>query len=90
VSSSAVAPASKGEHADSFQTSLDEEEQLRKAGVILDYKLPEDKFPPNNRTLENFFRGAWTYHIHNQVSCNENEILSQILVPITIPNETLS
>lgn len=22
----------------------------------------------NNRTLQNFFRGAWAYHIHNQVS----------------------
>ena len=32
-----------------------------------EYKLEEDKYPPTNRTLENFFRGAWTYHIHNQV-----------------------
>ncbi|KAI5849854.1 hypothetical protein BZA05DRAFT_78719 [Tricharina praecox] len=31
-----------------------------------DYRAVEDKYPPNNRTLENFFRGAWTYHIHNQ------------------------
>ncbi|TGZ84449.1 hypothetical protein EX30DRAFT_301208 [Ascodesmis nigricans] len=30
------------------------------------YVLSEDQYPPNNRTLENFFRGAWTYHIHNQ------------------------
>ncbi|CAZ79547.1 unnamed protein product [Tuber melanosporum] len=30
------------------------------------YTLKEDKYPPNNRTLENFFRGAWSYHIHNQ------------------------
>lgn len=22
---------------------------------------------PNNRTMENFFRGSWAYHIHNQV-----------------------
>lgn len=36
---------------------------LRKA----EYKIEEDKYPPTNRTLENFFRGAWTYHIHNQV-----------------------
>jgi hypothetical protein len=56
------------EHPDSFQATLDEEAELRKAGVITDYVLAEDKFPPNNRTLENFFRGAWTYHIHNQVS----------------------
>jgi len=30
--------------------------------------MEEDNYPPTNRTLENFFRGAWTYHIHNQVS----------------------
>ena len=34
----------------------------------LGYVLEEDRYPPNNRTLENFFRGAFTYHIHNQVS----------------------
>jgi hypothetical protein len=32
-----------------------------------EYKLEEDHYPPTNRTLENFFRGAWTYHVHNQV-----------------------
>lgn len=32
------------------------------------YSLKDDKYPPNNRTLENFFRGAWSYHIHNQWS----------------------
>lgn len=58
----------KETHADSFQPTLDEEAELRKAGVVTDYILAEDKFPPNNRTLENFFRGSWTYHIHNQVS----------------------
>lgn len=30
------------------------------------YIIEEDNYPPSNRTLENFFRGAWTYHIHNQ------------------------
>lgn len=68
VPSSAAAPTPKVEHADSFQATLDEEVELRKAGVVSDYILSEDKFAPNNRTLENFFRGAWTYHIHNQVS----------------------
>jgi hypothetical protein len=34
-----------------------------------EYKIEEDNYPPTNRTLENFFRGAWTYHIHNQVGC---------------------
>lgn len=65
---SASAPTPKTDHADSFVATLDEETELRKAGVVSDYILAEDKFPPNNRTLENFFRGAWTYHIHNQVS----------------------
>lgn len=27
-----------------------------------------DWAPPTNRSMENFFRGAWAYHIHNQVS----------------------
>ncbi|KAF9729446.1 hypothetical protein PMIN06_005842 [Paraphaeosphaeria minitans] len=66
VPASAAAPSSKPEHVDSFQATLDEEVELRRAGVVADYLLVEDKFPPNNRTLENFFRGAWTYHIHNQ------------------------
>ena len=77
---SAAAPTpdhtNKAEHPDSFQATLDEEVELRKAGVVSDYVLAEDKFPPNNRTLENFFRGAWTYHIHNQVcvllSCSDS------------------
>ena len=34
------------------------------------YNLDDDKYPPNNRTMENFFRGAWSYHIHNQASCH--------------------
>ncbi|KAF1997315.1 hypothetical protein P154DRAFT_606646 [Amniculicola lignicola CBS 123094] len=68
VPASAAAPTPKGDHSDSFQATLDEETELRKAGVVADYVLSVDKFAPNNRTLENFFRGAWTYHIHNQPS----------------------
>ena len=26
-----------------------------------------ETWPPTNRTMANFFRGAWAYHIHNQV-----------------------
>ena len=55
-----------GEPISSFSTTSQEEDILSKAGVIADYDLSQDNFPPNNRTLENFFRGAWTYHIHNQ------------------------
>lgn len=29
--------------------------------------LTEGTWPPTNRSLEHFFRGAWAYHIHNQV-----------------------
>jgi hypothetical protein len=54
------------EPTDSFAPTSDEEAELRNAGVIAEYELEQDKYPPNNRTLENFFRGAWTYHIHNQ------------------------
>jgi hypothetical protein len=32
-----------------------------------EYKIEEDRYPPTNRTMENFFKGAWTYHVHNQV-----------------------
>jgi hypothetical protein len=33
-----------------------------------EYHVEEDNFPPTNRTLEHFFRGAYAYHVHNQVS----------------------
>ena len=36
--------------------------------IKAEYKIEEDNYAPTNRTLENFFRGAWTYHVHNQVS----------------------
>lgn len=45
-----------------------EEKRLRAAGAVQEYILEQDPYPPTNRTLENFFRGAWTYHIHNKVS----------------------
>lgn len=38
----------------------------RDALAKAEYRIEEDNYPPTNRTLENFFRGAWTYHIHNQ------------------------
>ncbi|KAI9884081.1 MAG: hypothetical protein M1823_004130 [Watsoniomyces obsoletus] len=43
-----------------------DESRLRLEGAILDYRLDDDPFPPTNRSMEHFFRGAWTYHIHNQ------------------------
>lgn len=52
----------------SFTASDEEVEALKRAGVVKEYIPEEDQYPPNNRTMENFFRGAWTYHIHNQVS----------------------
>ncbi|KAL1615252.1 hypothetical protein SLS54_009183 [Diplodia seriata] len=62
---------------DSFTTTSAEEKQLREKGVVAEYVFEEDKFPPNNRTLENFFKGAWTYHIHNQVSLTTEMGLAQ-------------
>ena len=56
------------ESTNSFTATSDEEAELRGAGAISDYSIDEDKFPPNNRTLEHFFKGAWSYHVHNQVS----------------------
>ena len=53
---------------DSFEMTSEEEAELRRAGIVKEYVLGEDKYPANNRTLENFFRGAWTYHVHNQWS----------------------
>ena len=56
-----------GEPLESFTATEAELAALRETGAVAEYKLEEDKYPPNNRTLENFFRGAWTYHVHNQV-----------------------
>lgn len=47
-----------------LQTATYDRDALSKA----EYKIEEDHYPPTNRTMENFFRGAWTYHVHNQVS----------------------
>jgi len=58
--------APPAEPTDSFHATSAEEAELRNAGAIAEYIPEQDKYPPNNRTMENFFRGAWTYHIHNQ------------------------
>jgi hypothetical protein len=31
-----------------------------------EYDISTDLYPPNNRTMEHFFKGAFSYHIHNQ------------------------
>lgn len=51
---------------DSFIATDDEVSALASSGAVKQYVLEHDKYPPSNRTLENFFRGAWTYHVHNQ------------------------
>lgn len=51
---------------DSFTTTPSELSSLTASGAVKEYRVSEDKYPPSNRTLENFFRGAYTYHIHNQ------------------------
>ncbi|KAI9769145.1 MAG: hypothetical protein M1840_004496 [Geoglossum simile] len=57
-------PAAEVSH--SFSTTSQEIDELREAGLVADYMIEEDYYPPNNRTLQNFFRGSWSYHIHNQ------------------------
>lgn len=64
------------ESTNSFAPTSQEEKELRKAGAIADYQLEEDKYPPNNRTLQNFYRGAWSYHVHNQVCHNAQRFQS--------------
>ncbi|KAF2396982.1 hypothetical protein EJ06DRAFT_482648 [Trichodelitschia bisporula] len=58
--------APEPEPTDSFAATSAEEAELRRAGAIGEYVVSEDKFPANNRTLENFYRGSWSYHVHNQ------------------------
>jgi Glycosyltransferase sugar-binding region containing DXD motif len=67
------------ESTNSFTATSAEEAELRGAGAIDEYRLEEDKFPPNNRTMEHFFKGAWSYHVHNQVidSLGANMSLSE-------------
>lgn len=35
--------------------------------LVGDFGSQHWDLPPTNRTMENFFHGAWAYHIHNQV-----------------------
>ncbi|KAF3936702.1 hypothetical protein ABW19_dt0200656 [Dactylella cylindrospora] len=41
-------------------------EERAPIGFAEGYDIDKDPYPPNNRTLENFFRGGYAYHIHNQ------------------------
>jgi len=52
------------ERSEEVKTLTYDRETLSKA----EYKVEEDNYPATNRTMENFFKGAWTYHVHNQVS----------------------
>ena len=58
-----------------LQPAVYDRDALSKA----EYKIEEDHYPPTNRTMENFFRGAWTYHVHNQV-CFEMMDMDRIRV----------
>nr|POE64913.1 hypothetical protein CFP56_65871 [Quercus suber] len=65
-SDSSVSVLEAGDPLHSVAATDAEIDALRRVGVVLDYDEDHDKFPPTNRTMEHFFRGAWTYHIHNQ------------------------
>ena len=57
------------------QTATYDRDALSKA----EYKIEEDNYPPTNRTMENFFQGAWTYHVHNQVSTLSSILCDELL-----------
>jgi len=65
-SESSVDIVPMGEPLNSFESNEDELSALVASGVVAKYDPDEDDYPPSNRTMENFFRGAWTYHVHNQ------------------------
>jgi len=66
---------------DSFTLSPAEIRHLHNLSVISTYDSSKDKYPPTNRTMQNFYRGAYTYHIHNQWSAHPepNSWLSVIM-----------
>ncbi|KAF2717978.1 hypothetical protein K431DRAFT_275639 [Polychaeton citri CBS 116435] len=63
-STTSVTITEAGDPLGSWSSTDEEERVLRNEGVVLQYRPEEDKYPPNNRTMENFFRGAWTYHVN--------------------------
>lgn len=67
---------------DVSQTTIDRD-ALSKA----EYKIEQDEYPPTNRTVENFFRGAWTYHVHNQV-CLQSLLSSRSLLTFNSGSKT--
>jgi len=50
-----------------FMRNVDEAENEWRAYEGEPGMVVERNWPPTNRSLEHFFRGAWAYHIHNQV-----------------------
>lgn len=61
---------------DSFVLSPSEIRHLLNLSIVSNYDITVDKYPPTNRTLENFYHGAYTYHIHNQWSSHPGESAS--------------
>jgi len=58
---------------DSFVLSPSEIRHLLNLSIVSNYEMSSDRYPPTNRTLENFYHGAYTYHIHNQWSSHPGE-----------------
>lgn len=52
-----------------FMQNVDEAEREWVAFEGEQAEVVEGTWPPTNRRLEHFFRGAWAYHVHNQVCC---------------------
>ena len=60
-------PCHKNWHS-AFMRVVDAPEMEWKAYAGVPVHDVEEMWPPTNRTLSTFFRGAWAYHVHNQVS----------------------
>jgi Glycosyltransferase sugar-binding region containing DXD motif len=58
----ATGPPKKGSKV-GIVTTLDKEALGR-----TEYRIEEDNYPPTNRTMDNFFKGSFSYHAHGHVS----------------------
>ncbi|KAF2753416.1 hypothetical protein EJ05DRAFT_494895 [Pseudovirgaria hyperparasitica] len=52
--------------ADRSSSVSDLKTALRNVGIVANYDATRDRFAPSNRTMQNFYRGSYAYHIHNQ------------------------
>ncbi len=66
-----------------FMRNVDEAEDEWKAYEGEAGMVVEKTWPPPNRSLQHFFRGAWAYHIHNQVCPSFLYFMPSTMDPLT-------